>query len=407
MVLVGVAGVLSTAQMASAATSPLLIIALQTGGPAGAGEEFIELANITLQPQSLDDVYVEYYPATSLAFGKPSRRIALAGTLAASTTYLLATPDYSTQVADQPYAATLAATGGCVRLVGPSGELDVVSWGTAKLGRPALAPASGQALRRRSQAGVYVDTGNSQADFSEDTPATDWTAQLELSEVLPDPVAPATDATGEFIEVYNSGSVPGTMRGWKIAIGTKTFTLPDQIISAGGYAAFYASQTKLSLSNSGTRVVLVDPNGEAADELTYGKATAGSAWAWSGQAWQWTGTVTPGEPNQMTSTALAAASTQSTKTGIVKTTKTTKTKSKKTTSKTKTKTKSRATKAKIGKVDAAATSVPAVADEQAKPTVHNAVIAGVGGLAVLYGAYEYRYDVINLYQKLRRNRKAG
>ncbi len=390
--------VVSNWQSASAASSPVLIIAIQTGGSANASEEYIEIANTTDTPQSLSGMYIEYYSAASTSFGKPTRRIALSGSINPRETYVLATAEYSGLPVDQIYSPTLAASGGHLRLVGAGSQLGMVSWGSAAMGTPALAPAAGTPMRRQSKNGEYIDTDNSSNDFSDAVYSGLSSIELELSEVLPDPVAPVLDSTGEYIEIHVIGTQIGTFAGWKIRVGLKSFILPDQSVSPGNYVVFYAPQTKLSLRNNGATIQLQNPKGDVVDELVYPKALTGSAWARDGLGWQWTTVPSPGAANQIIN--KNAATTHEPKAAVKKSVKTTKTvkpkaKSKKSTSKT-----------QKGKVDAAATSTPAVAKEQAVPAVHNAVIAGVGGLAVLYGAYEYRYDVINLYRKLRGDRKA-
>lgn len=379
-----------------AATSPLLIVAVQTSGASGASEEYIELANTSLQAVQLDDTYLEYFPANSSSFQKPSRRIKLVGVIAGSQKYIVATNNYTSRSANQGFTATLATVGGHLRLIDNSGELDMVSWGTALLGDPV--PVVNQPFQRRLVEGKYLDTDSSRNDFSEELASGTISSGLKLSEVLPDPAAPVLDSVGEYIEITNTSQQSLSLSGWNVTVGDsspKTYALPDKRLDVGEYMALYVSQTKLSLGNSGSVVRLRGPSGEVVDEIVYPKAVTGSAWAWVSGQWQWTSSPTPNSPN-----LLVAPSAERLVGGSMKaTSKISKNSKPKVQKKT-------VSKPKTGKVDAAATSTPVTSPQQTTPVMHNAVIAGVGGLAVLYGAYEYRYDVINLYQKLRGNRKA-
>jgi hypothetical protein len=379
------------------ASGPVLIVAIQTGSTASAGEEYIALANISNQPVSLEGTRLEYIAAQSAT---ASRTILLHGSVAADELFELASTGYMIEQVDQAFASTLAAAGGHLRLVGPGGEWDLVGWGSATgvRGQPALAPAAGERLERQKDQ-TYQNTGNNSQDFiigGQNLGPLGNTAGLHLAEILPDPAPPALDATDEFIELQNTGPHPIQLSGLKLTAGTgsiKRFVLPIGQLDPGAYVVYRSGQTKLALGNGGSRVQLQGLNGQVLDEVTYPKALSGAAWAREGNAWRWTAVPTPGEDNQFQDVPVplpkAAVKTTAKKSSKKAVKKTTKKSSKKTS------------------VKAAATGQPGVAGSgaAAKAPVHNAVIAGVGGLAVLYGAYEYRNDVVNLYRKLRGDRK--
>jgi hypothetical protein len=379
------------------AKGPILIVAIQTGSSASAGQEYIALANISNQAVSLEGARLEYIAAQSAT---ASRTILLHGAVAAGELFELASTGYMVGQVDQAFASTLAAAGGHLRLVGPSGEWDLVGWGSATgaRGQPALAPAAGERLERQ-KGQTYQNTGDNSQDFiigGQTLGLVGNTTGLHLSELLPDPAPPALDATDEFIELQNVGPQPVQLGGLKLVVGTsstKSFVLTVGQLDPGAYVVYRSGQTKLALGNGGSRVQLQGISGQVLDEVTYSKAFSGSAWAQEGGAWRWTVVPTPGEANQFQDVPLPLPKAAS------------KTMPKKSTKKTAKKTAQKS--AKKTSVKAAATDQPGVAGSgaAAKAPVHNAVIAGVGGLAVLYGAYEYRNDVINLYRKLRGDRK--
>jgi hypothetical protein len=312
------------------------------------------------------------------------------------------------------FSSTIAASGGHIRLVSGAvaapTEYDFVGWGTATkpLGAAAPAPSAGVVLSRsQNSAGAYENTLNNASDFvASDTQAVivaggvAVSEQLDLTELLPNPASPATDATGEFIEIYNPNDHEVSLRGYKLLTGNTlnhSFTFKDQAIGAGAYKAFYVGETKASLSNTSGKAQLQDAAGNVLSETAaYNAAPSGSSWSFTGSDWQWSGTPTPNAVNiRNTNTEDAVA-----------------TKAKATTKKaTATKAKTTSTKAKAG---AASTGSGAVlsdnTDKPATKSLHTGVLAGVGALALVYGAYEYRQDFANTYlriKKLRRNRKAG
>lgn len=389
---------------AQAAAGSLLIVAIQTGGLSAAGQEHIVLANTTSHEVSLDGVRLEYFAATPKSFTAPSRTIKLSGIVPAASDFTLATIDTAV-ASDANFSATLAAAGGHLRLVGPNGEWDFVGWGTAAkpAGQAAQAPLPGQTLVRRQQNGVFQQTGNNVDDFwVEHDQLSDYQdqasyADLQITELLPDPVPPATDAEGEFIEIYNGGAEAIHLKGLKLVSGTtvtKSFDLPNEPLLAGEYKAYYLPTTKLSLGNNGGRAQLQTSLAIVLSETSYGKPTPGAAWAWNGGDWEWTTNPTPGQANTFQD--------------LVSTNDTVKNSAaKKTTKRTAKSTAKKATKK--GEVKSSSTDKPATTTTTttSRVPVHNGVVAGVGGLAVLYGAYEYRHDARNLIAKLRGNRKSG
>lgn len=214
-------------------------------------------------------------------------------------------------------------------------------------------------------------------------PATDaGLAAPRISEVLPNPAPPHTDADDEFIELYNPNPKAFDLSGFTIQVGTTTlhkYTFPSgTTIGPKKFLAFYSSDTGLSLSNSESRVAILDPGGnllEKTDE--YSSAKDGYTWVNAGGLWQWTTKPTPGAANVVLAPPAPKAS---------------------------------ATSA-AGIVEGAHTLSGSVAsyngaNQNNTARVHPLVLAGIGSAALLYALYEYRHDMANQLYKFRRHRAA-
>ncbi len=108
----------------------------------------------------------------------------------------------------------------------------------------------------------------------------------------------------EYIEIINVGSNALDVKGWKLDTGLgsiKTFTLPEMILQSRQIAAFYGSQTGLSLSDGGGTVRLLRTDGRIADAYTYPAVeTADLAWCRlpdGNGVWGFSCHPSPGRPN--------------------------------------------------------------------------------------------------------------
>lgn len=227
-----------------------------------------------------------------------------------------------------PLTSGMATTGGQVRLLGASQEgaatlgkvYDLVGYGTAKTfeGAAALAPKAGQSIVRVAVSGVPQDTNDNAKDFeltaiesgttpedSEISGGVDRTYLAPvITELLPDPVSPQTDSDDEFIELYNPFDEAIDLDGYALVMGSdwgRTFVIEDITLEAQGYVTIKASEASISLSNSGTGVRLLDPEGVTIFEVpSYGKALAGNSWVQKGDGqWGWSSEPTPGAANRI------------------------------------------------------------------------------------------------------------
>lgn len=453
-------GGVSAVTHAQISVPEVVIAEVQTGSNTSASQEFIELVNTTEQPVDVSEWRVEYFAANPKNFDTPTRTMPLHGSLPAKAHYLLASSGYLVGMANDSFSAGLAATGGHIRLVSidpdrPTESIahDLIGWGTAirPEGAAALVLKAGESLQRKiDDSGRWVDTNNNAADFTvgapspegfipepeapdpEPAPTTDQPGDMPtdttdsetpqdptqaqpdpvqaalppipllITELFPNPASPQTDAADEFIELYNPNDTVVELTGYKLQTGTTynhSFEFNDQTIEAHSYKAFYVPETGVVLANSAGKARLIDPSGAVMSEtLDYSDAPEGQSWDWDGATWQWSTTVTPGAENQVTSKPIEDKKTSTT------TKKASSSSSKPKSSAAKVKTAS--AKVKSSKANGSGAGGTQIADTvPAKPAaIHPAVIAGVGGLALLYGVYEYRQDLGNAVQRFRSNR---
>ncbi len=217
-------------------------------------------------------------------------------------------------------------------------------------------------------------------------------ASPQVTELLPNPGSPLTDAADEFVELYNSNDVGFDLSGFMLESGQTTkkhYTFPSgTILVPRSFTAFFSATTHLGLSNTAGQVSLLDPFGnKIGGSDPYGTAKDNQSWTLANGAWYWTTTPTPNAANRVTlPAAKAKAATKKTTTskiGAVKAASTTKSTT----------------------TAATASSQFASANEERSP-LHTGVLALVGGFALLYGAYEYRSDMANKFHQLRLYREA-
>jgi hypothetical protein len=204
-------------------------------------------------------------------------------------------------------------------------------------------------------------------------------AAPQLSELLPNPTGTGNDSSDEFIELYNPNDKPFDLTGFILQTGTTTTReyvfLEGTLLEPKGFKAFYAKDTKLTLSNTTGQANLFDPFGNAiSGAATYSKAKDGITWAVAKGVWYWTTQATPGAANVIKQPTVKPG---------VKTTKTV--------------TKNSAT----GGKPSANTTTASFEEADSKSPIHGWVLALIAGGALLYGAYEYRHDVANRLFQLR------
>jgi len=127
---------------------------------------------------------------------------------------------------------------------------------------------------------------------------------LIVSELMPDPVSPLTDANDEWIEIYNESGDPVNVGGCILADtqkagSTHEYKITGGVLAPGGFIVFYSKDTKISLNNTdGDSVRILSSNKKVIFETqNYGKSEAGQSWAFDGDKWSWTVVPTAGALN--------------------------------------------------------------------------------------------------------------
>jgi hypothetical protein len=214
----------------------------------------------------------------------------------------------------------------------------------------------------------------------------------KMSELLPNVASPSTDAADEFIELYNPNGKAFDLSGFSLQTGSTTSTLRHNYVfpagtklPAKGFKAFYSKQTHLSLSNTGGQAWLRDPFGTAITQSDpFVKPKDGVAWATVNGRWYYTTTPTPNAANSIKVPVSAGAKTS---TSAAKTSKGT------------------AVTALNTSGNALSSTGNSGNDAEQVVPLHPLTLAVVVGLALLYGAYEYRRDIANRLSEFRSHRR--
>lgn len=438
---------------AEAPALPILIIELQTASATSGNDEFVELYNPNPYALQLAGWQLQYRASAKVGDGPADWR-QLVNTLQCPENPELCRilPWGRLVVASQTYTTPgvlilgktgMATESGQLRLTDTAGIVqDMVGYGQAvhaEGGKPAPKLAAGVSIKRRlSEDGYFIDTQVNGDDFavgciptppgmagqasastcenapsepevpptpdppeqeapSEDTGGNTDSAgysPLIITEMLPDPGPPLQDQADEFIELYNPNTVPISLGGYTLQTGTGfryKFTLEDTTIAPGGYVVIRSESSHLTLSNSGTAVRLVAPDGSVLDETPgYNGAKTGQSWMRDQGGWHWTAQPTPGAANVLVDPPVPVAAIAAAKPKKPRATANASTKA----------TLPAAPKAGKKTEKAAATVTPETVAAAPPSNPHLWLLVPIGLLTVGYALYEYRQNITRFFTRL-------
>ncbi len=103
---------------------------------------------------------------------------------------------------------------------------------------------------------------------------------IYINEWFPNPVG--SDASGEFVELFNAGNARINLDGWSLWTGgkSKKASLDHEAISARGYLVLKKPQVKISLKNASGGLWLYGPAGALIDHAAFaGDAPEGKSFS--------------------------------------------------------------------------------------------------------------------------------
>ncbi len=127
------------------------------------------------------------------------------------------------------------------------------------------------------------------------TPPTTSCRGISLTEIFPNPEGVDTN---EFLEFYNPTNASIIVDGCTVWLNDKRKHIVKSLtIQPKHYMIIEKTVSKLSLTNAGGSVRLVDTDGVELATVSYPKAPNAESWALIGQEWLWTNQVTAGKKN--------------------------------------------------------------------------------------------------------------
>lgn len=121
---------------------------------------------------------------------------------------------------------------------------------------------------------------------------------IKINELFPNPKG--DDRKGEFIELINLGNEELNISNFYLTDGVKRYYFPEgTIIYPEDFILVERVESKISLNNSGDKIVLFSTLGEKVDELAYEKSYEDESYSRSVNGdFFWTDYITPGEENE-------------------------------------------------------------------------------------------------------------
>lgn len=138
-----------------------------------------------------------------------------------------------------------------------------------------------------------------------------YSNNIQINEIIGDPAG--SEATGEWIELFNNSKISVNLGGWIISDltgTTKKYVIPDgTTVKAWGYITIYRSKSGITLNNDGDGVTLYHPNSKLLSQAKYSNG-GDEGWSWARAPdgkWAWTTTPTKNVKNIITMAKIEEA----------------------------------------------------------------------------------------------------
>ena len=142
-------------------------------------------------------------------------------------------------------------------------------------------------------------TEETKQEIQEESEPKVYPLNIFINEILPSPEG--ADSENEWLELFNENDFEVELSGWKIqdTIGSiTTYTFPEGTkIGPKDFLVLSRPTTKITLNNSNEGLLLIKPDGNILDKVTYEKAPRGQSYNRMGSHWDWSTVLTQGAAN--------------------------------------------------------------------------------------------------------------
>jgi hypothetical protein len=139
--------------------------------------------------------------------------------------------------------------------------------GSAKVFDHEVGARGSDATRASDHLPIFADF-----EFGSEEPDGEDVSQARISSLLPNPSG--DDAGREEVTIANKTTTPLNLSGWKLRDASSNLFTLSGTIPAGGKLAIVMMSNAMPLTNSGDEITLIDPQGNAQNQVSYTSSQA-------------------------------------------------------------------------------------------------------------------------------------